>query len=110
MFVINSSLQLERWEKTMNEIYRITGEATDDGFVLIEIIGGEFAGMKYSYSRVGIEEQNDTARLVYNYDVHSGTPMTSENRIRFQNLIGDILVTEMNAQVQQAKMIYRGGT
>ncbi len=86
--------------------YRFIDSAHDSTHVSIEILRGDFAGVKYHYTSLSINEENDVAVLQYNFIVENGNELyenieelhTDED---FKNLMNKILhkiLTEKYAQ------------
>ena len=91
--------------------YNIRQESDSNGFLIIELTDGEFAGVSYTYSKVSISEGEDNGDgiLHYDYNIVDGEVFEVDKK-RFEKIIGDILMKELEKQISQSKVIYSGGT
>lgn len=89
--------------------YEVTQKVTHDGFHILKLIEGKFAGVEYSYSKVAFEEGEDDAKLVFDYEVYDGHQISEKMADEFSNTIGDILVQILKEQVEKNDVVYSGG-
>lgn len=97
--MIKPSEWIENTEKVIN------------GFRVLKITKGEFAGIEYCYSKVEIVEEpdKDQARLSFEIDVISGS-VASKKSDEFHRLTGDLLMAIIEEQLSKSEVVYSGGT
>ena len=75
----------------------------------IKLTEGPYAGIIYSYGSVGFEEDGDTLKLKFEYDIHEN-PVGFVDRNKFKNHIGDILIDLLEENLLKNNVVYTGGT
>jgi len=76
--------------------YKFLTTDSDNTFVNIELISGEFQGTVYRYGKVSFDEdgENDSVSLVFGFDVvDDNGNFDLESNPEFKNHIGDVLTT-----------------
>lgn len=58
-----------------NKDYRFIDSAHDNTHVSIELLRGDFAGVKYHYTTLSINEENDVAVLQYNFVIENANEL-----------------------------------
>jgi hypothetical protein len=82
-------------------------ENRNTGHDAIKLTSGPYSGIIYSYGKVSFDEQGDTCKLNFEYEVH-------ENQIEyvkeeFEHYIGDLLQFIMMDELQRNNITYTGG-
>lgn len=92
--------------KTIEETDRVI-----NGFRVLRILTGEFAGTEYCYSEVQVteDEKQEQARLSFEVSLVSGKLQDKEAEKRFHVLTGDILMAIIDKQLNDGEVIYHGG-
>ena len=71
--------------------------------VPVIITEGKYEGIKYNYGSIKFEEENDGAKLVFDYDIlENTTPIETEeleSTDEFHNTIGDILMDILGSEI-----------
>ncbi len=76
----------------------------EPGVVQIQILNGEYEGVVYKYGKIKVEEKDDNAYLVFNYDIIDSPKIKAkklEKDESFKNYIGDFLVEIISANIDQ---------
>ena len=84
---------------------------TYKGQQLIKLTSGKFSGIIYSYGEVSFVEEDDQARLKFDYDIHySCDDLVSKLDMEdFPTVIGNILVDLITEQLARNEIVYTGG-
>lgn len=90
-------------------MYKVLDNLTEDGFHLLEMTMGEFKGIQWTYGRIAVNEDGDSAVLSFDYDIKNRDLNDDENK-RFGQLTGDILIKILEKQLEDNTAIYSGGT
>jgi hypothetical protein len=80
--------------------------------VILEVVEGEFAGIKYYYEGMKVadkENADGTITMSFNYEIVEGT-VPDDKTEAFHFLIGETLHKIVEAQVAKGEAIYKGGT
>lgn len=85
--------------------YEILDESYN-GSQLIKLTSGDYSGIIYSYGAVELVEEEDQARLKFDYKVHSEHEY---NEQEFGKYVGDILVDLLTEQLAKNEIVYTGG-
>jgi hypothetical protein len=85
----------------------IAVENRKTGTVALKLISGPYEGIIFSYGKVDFNEQDDTCKMHFEYDVHEN-PMVYDQK-EFENYLGDLLVFIIADQLQKNEIIYTGG-
>ena len=88
------------------ENYEVMPEITEDGFYKIKILSGEFSGCVYTFGKVEFPDENEPI-LSFDYNLIEGKV---DDRKKFENTIGDILVQLLQKAMEQKELIFKGGT
>ena len=81
-------------------------EESYNGNQLIKLTSGDFSGIIYSYGQVEIVDEDEQARLKFDYKVHSDHEYDKND---FGKYIGDILVDLLTEQLANNEIVYTGG-
>lgn len=90
-----------------NKYFEVTDRLINNVSV-IRITDGEFEGVEFTFGAVSVSEENETAKLSFEYNLISDDNLI-EPEDRFQNLIGSILSDIMYDQLDKEEVIYKGG-
>ena len=100
----------------MNEDYRITEDTytykKDGDLFGVEILTGEFAGIKYTYGTINVADQENpdgTYSISFDYDVRTGK-VDDEAKERFESTIGDVLNSVLLNSLEEAHQRYQNET
>jgi hypothetical protein len=88
------------------ENYEVMPEITEDGFYKIKILSGEFSGCVYTFGKVEFPDENEPI-LSFDYNLIEGKV---DDKKKFENTIGDILVQLLQKAIEQKELIFKGGT
>ena len=83
-------------------------ESASTGAYRLKLTTGPYAGIIFSYGGVRFDEQGDTCKLHFEYEVHEDegvTYVTSE----LENYLGDLLQFIIVDQLQKNEITYTGG-
>lgn len=83
--------------------FKVTEDANKEGFFILEILDGEYEGVRWTYGEVTFEEDH----MTYDLNILDGDV---ENDTAFKNLTGDILVSIIEEQLKTSDVQYHGGT
>jgi len=89
-------------------MFKITDDVTEEGYHLIDITEGKFAGIKFSFGKVEFKENNDDPVLSFQYDLHTGS-LSLDSRDEFEDTLGSILHGLIIEQLENNEIIYGGG-
>lgn len=73
----------------------------------IQIDEGKFAGCQVVYGYVAFAE--DEPILKFDYEIVNGYNVNEDQRIEFQQVLGDILVQLIEQSLSKEETIYKGG-
>jgi len=83
--------------------YKFDENETGSENIPVIITEGKYKGIKYNYGSIKFEEENDGAKLVFDFDIlENTTPIDSEkleSSEEFHNDIGDILVDILGSEI-----------
>jgi hypothetical protein len=85
--------------------YDFMGE-TEDGYFKLKFTEGPFSDIIFSLGRVELLEEDDQARLGFDYNILSGVP---EDKNAFETACGDLLVQMITEGLEKQSLIYSGG-
>lgn len=74
----------------------------------IKLTEGPYAGIIYSYGAVGFEENGDTLKLKFEYDIHEAEGV-SYIQSEFEQAIGQLLQLILVEQLAKNEVVYTGG-
>jgi len=92
--------------------FEITETSSEDGFYKIRLGDGNFAGIEYSYSGVSIGEHPDKSGdglMTFEYNIHSGGSIATEDKDKFGEIIGDVLLQILEDQLSKEAVVFAGG-
>lgn len=89
-------------------LYKKTEKITEAGFEILEIVDGKFKGTEWSFSKVSIREEDQRCLLSYEYTLYNNEQL--RENVNFERLLGDILVSMIQEQVEKSEVIYHGGS
>lgn len=72
---------------------------SDNAYVHIQILTGEYKDTVFKFGKVGIEEKGDEAYLQFDYDVISSPIKKVDKQVEFKNYIGDILLNIISSKL-----------
>lgn len=81
---------------------RITGHDA------IKLTSGPYEGIIFSYGKVSFDEQGDTCKLNFQYEVHEN--QIEYDKKEFEFYIGELLQFIMIDELQKNNITYTGGT
>lgn len=90
-------------------MYKILDQVTDAGYHILEMEMGEFKGVQWTYGRIAVGEDGENATLSFDYDVLN-RELTDDEKTRFGQLLGDILIKILEEQLENNTAVYAGGT
>ena len=74
----------------------------------IKLTEGPYAGIIYSYGSVSFEEDGDTLKLKFEYDIHEADGI-SYVQSEFEQSIGQLLQLILVDQLSKNEVVYTGG-
>ena len=89
--------------------FTVLEEVNPAGFHILQFTDGEFEGIKFHYSEVAVEEEDDSAKLHFEYTVTDGA-ISEAQKSDFEQTLGDILLHMLEEQIAEQKVVYAGGT
>ena len=92
--------------------YKYIFPANDDKSVHIKLLTGPFEGTIFKYGKVKVEEKDENAYLIFDYDVLEtkvSKPKKLEKNEDFKNIIGELLVEIISGNLEQ-EFIDENGT
>ena len=83
-------------------------ENTKTGEERIKLTEGSYSGIIFSYGKVTFDEQGDTCKMHFEYDVHddAGVPYVKEE---LEQYLGDMLVEFITYGLIKNEITYTGG-
>jgi len=83
-------------------------ENTKPGEERIKLTEGSYSGIIFSYGKVTFDEQGDTCKMHFEYDVHdaAGVPYVQSE---FEQAIGQLLQLIIVEQLSKNEVVYTGG-
>lgn len=84
-------------------------ESRKSGVTALKLTDGPYKGIIYSYGKVSFDEEGDTCKLNFDYEIQdaSSTNYVTEE---FEQYIGDLLQFIIMDQLQKNEVVYTGGT
>ena len=94
-----------------NNLPIVTVKSKTDGLEAIKLTEGAFEGIIYTYGKVEFEEdeENDTVRLKFDYEIHDYNNKTITDKAPFETYIGDILQELIHKGIEENSLTYTGG-
>jgi hypothetical protein len=85
----------------------IAVESRKTGVVALKLTEGPFEGIIFSYGKVDFQEQGDTCKLHFEYEVHQ-SPIDYDKE-ELEPYLGDLLQFIIMDQLSKNEIIYTGG-
>lgn len=87
--------------------YRVSKESD-----YIELISGEYAGIKFKFDGVSFDEKEENGEMVgymnYNYDLESQFPPNLDIKL-FETALGDFLIELLRIHLAEGSTVFKGG-
>ena len=82
-------------------------ENRNTGHDALKLTSGPYRGIIFSYGKVSFDEQGDTCKLNFEYEVHENH--MEYDQTEFETYIGDLLQFIIMDQLQKNNITYTGG-
>jgi len=88
------------------ENYEVLPEVNDEGFYKVKILSGDFTGCVFNFGKVAFPNFEE-AVMSFEYNLLEGK---ADDKAKFENTIGDILVALIVKAIENKDLIFKGGT
>lgn len=95
--------------KKIKEFYKLIPDAQNPEAWTVQIIKGSWKDISYRYGEVSFVEEEPSLRCKFDTDIISvpdefrGKKYTEEEEVEFKNLLGEVLIDIINANIKNIK-------
>jgi len=93
----------------MNNLPIKVTENVTNGLLEVQLTEGDYAGIIFTYGKVDLVEEEDAAKLSFQYDIVDLNDIVIKNIKDFETYIGKILEDLIRFGIQENSITYTGG-